>query len=120
MKPFQNSLARLTISSGLILIICVVLPGMADGAASEKQFVLGRASESLTLNADGALLRWEGRIAEKTSAPPSGAGEIHYAGNIFKLAKPAAVSRESGGLSFTYRWPEAPGIEVVIQHRLIR
>jgi hypothetical protein len=110
----------MTISSGLTLIACVLLSGVAEGAPQEKPFVLGRGSESLTLNADGTLLGWGARSAAKTAVQPSNAGEIRYAGNVLKLAKPAAVTREESGISFTYRWPEEPRAEVIVRHSLNR
>src|ERR1017187_234223 len=120
MKFHQSSVARLAILSGLTFVACVVLSGAASGALQEKQLVLGRGSECLALNADGALLRWEGRMAEKTNVRSSSAGEIRYGRNILKLATPAAIAREQNGFSFTYRWTEEPEIEVIIQHRLTR
>jgi hypothetical protein len=30
------------------------------------------------------------------------------------------VTREAGGLSFTFRWPEEPKLEVIVRHRLTR
>jgi len=110
---------RLSIVPSLILITCAVLSGVAANAPQEKQFVLGRGSASLALNADGALVRWERRIAEKTNALPSSAGEVHYAGRILKLTGPVAVSRQPNSLSFTYQWPEEPGLQVTVEHRLI-
>jgi uncharacterized protein YndB with AHSA1/START domain len=120
MESVRSSLAGLTIRPGLTLMACVVLSGVASGAPQEKLFVLGRGSEGLTLDAEGALVGWGGGSAQKTTAQPSSAGEIRYAGNILKLAKPAAVTREGSGISFTYRWPEEPKIEVVVEHRLTR
>jgi hypothetical protein len=120
MESVRSSLAGWAIRPGLTLIACVVLSGMAEGAPQEKSFVVGRGSERLALNADGALPGWGDRSAEKATAKPSSAGEIRYAGNILKLAKPAVVAREESGISFTYRWPEEPGIEVVVEHRLTR
>jgi hypothetical protein len=110
-----NAEADLNVARLIIFGACIVLSCVADGAPQAKQFVLGRGSESLTLNADGALLRWE-----KISGQPSGAGEIRYEGHVFKLAKPATISHEQGGFTFTYLWPEEPAIEVIIQHRLTR
>jgi hypothetical protein len=114
MKFHQSRLARLAILPGLTFVACVVLSGAASGALQEKQLVLGRGSECLALNADGALLRWEGRMAEKTNVRSSSAGEIRYGGNILKLARPATVAREQNGFSFTYRWTKEPEIEVII------
>ena len=105
---------------GASLILCVFLSSVANGAPQKKQFVLSRGSESLTLSAEGALLGWEGKIAKNTTAPPASAGEIHYAANVLRLSNPAAVWRAQRGFSFMYRWPEEPGIEVIIQHRLTR
>ena len=34
------------------------------------------------------------------------------------MAGPSAVLRQSDSLSFTYQWPEAPEIQVVLRHRL--
>ena len=120
MKFIRCSLAGLAISPGLTILACVVLSGAAEAAPQEEPFVLGRGSECLALNADGALLGWGGRSAEKAAAKPSCAGEIRYAGNVLKLAKPAAVTRAGSGISFTYRWPEQPKLEVIIEHRLTR
>jgi hypothetical protein len=118
MKLVQRSVAGLTIRTGLALMACAVLSGEAEGAA--QPIVLGRGSESLALDADGALLGWGSRSAEKATAKPSSAGEIRYAGSVLKLAKPAAVTREVSGVAFTYHWPEEPGMEVILQHRLTR
>jgi hypothetical protein len=120
MKSVRSSLASLTIRPGLTLIACVVLSGLAEGAPQEKPFVLGCGSDRLALNADGGLLGWGDRSAEKATTQPSSAGEIRYAGNILKLAKPAAVTRAESSISFTYRWPEEPNIEVILEHRLTR
>jgi len=120
MKSIRSGLAGLTIRAGLTLMVWAVLAGMAAGAPQEKQYVLGRGAESLALNADGALMGWGDGGAEKATAKPAGAGEIRYAGNILKLARPAAVTRAENSLSFTYRWPEEPSIEVVVEHRLTR
>jgi hypothetical protein len=57
MKSFQNNPTCFTIIPGLFLIACVILSGVADAAPPENQFVLGSSSESLALNADGALQR---------------------------------------------------------------
>ncbi|MGA2656378.1 MAG: hypothetical protein ABSH34_02560 [Verrucomicrobiota bacterium] len=115
-----QAVARRVISPGLALIACVVLAGVAGGAPREGPFVLGGRAEGLALNADGALLGWEGRSAGNAAARPSSAGEIRCAGTILKLARPAAVTRQEGGLSFTYRWPEEPKIEVIVRHRWSR
>lgn len=120
MRFLQSGLTRLSILPVAALLTCVVLPDASGGAPMEKQFVLGRGSSTLALDADGALLRWKGQVARTTNAPSSSAGEIHYAGNILKLVKPVVVSREQNGFSFTYCWPEEPEIEVIIQHRLMR
>ena len=120
MESSRGSLACLGISPVLALIAWVALAGVAEGAPQAGPFVLGGSSKGLALNADGALLGWEGRSAENAVAMPSGAGEIRCAGNILKLAKPAAVTREGGGLSFTYRWPEEPGIQVIVRHHWAR
>lgn len=108
------------ISSGLILMAGCLLAGVADGTPAENQFVLDHGSESLALNADGALQRWKGRTAEKGTNLSSSAGEIRYAGKVLKLVGPTVVARGQDGFSFTYHWPEEPKIEVIIQHRLTR
>ena len=59
-----QAVARRVISPGLALIACVVLAGVAGGAPREGPFVLGGRAEGLALNADGALLGWEGRSGE--------------------------------------------------------
>ncbi len=120
MEFVRSSLAGWPIRAGLTLIACVVLSGMAEAARPGKPLVLGRGPESLTLNADGALLSWGSGSPERAAAGPSSAGEIRYAGNILELARPAAVTREENGISFAYRWPEEPDIEVIVQHRLTR
>jgi hypothetical protein len=81
-----QAVARRVISPGLALIACVVLAGVAGGAPREGPFVLGGRAEGLALNADGALLGWEGRSAGNAAARPSSAGEIRCAGTILKLA----------------------------------
>jgi len=101
----------------LIFLACGALSAAAAGSPAEKQFVLGGGSESLVLNSDGALLRWEDRTTANTTGFPS-AGEIHYANRILKLAAPAAVSREASSLSFRYRWPQETNLEVILRHRL--
>src|ERR1035441_4449457 len=101
MESIRSSLAGLTIRPGLILLACVVLAGMAEGAPPEKAFKLGRGSESLALNANGAFLGWGSGSTETATARPSSAGEIRYGGNILKLTQPTAVSREEiGGETF--------------------
>src|ERR1035441_6000591 len=118
MESIRSSLAGLTIRAGLILLACVVLAGVAEGAPPQKIFKLGQGSDCLTLNAEGAFLSWGSGNAETATARPSSAGEIRYGGNILKLTQPTAVSREGGGILFTYRWPGEPKIEVIVQHRL--
>jgi hypothetical protein len=120
MKPVRSSLAGWTVSPGLMFIFCVVLSGLAEATPQEQPFVLGRGSAALVLNADGALVGWGGRSAEKAAAKPSSAGEIRYGGHLLKLARPAAVRHGENGISFTYRWPEEPTLEVIIAHRLAR
>ena len=106
------------VRSGFVVVAGIILAGAAEGAA--QPIVLGRGSESLALNAEGAFLGWESRRAEEATSKSSNAGEIRYAGKVLKLAKPAAVAREGSGVSFSYSWPEEPGIEVIVQHRLTR
>src|ERR1039458_8843732 len=120
MESIRSSLAGLTIRPGLIFLSCVVLAGVAKGAPPEKAFKLGRGSDCLTLNPEGALLSWGSGNAETATARPSSAGEIRYGGNTLKLTQPTSVSREGGGILFTYRWPGEPKIEVIVQHRLTR
>jgi hypothetical protein len=102
------------------IVVLLLLWSVADAAPRENQFVLGRGAERLTLNADGALVRWEGRMTEKANAASADAGEIQYAGRILRLAQPAAVSGEPSSVAFTYHWPEEPTIEVIIQHQLVQ
>ena len=49
MESIRSSLAGLTIRAGLILLACVVLAGVAEGAPPEKAFELGQGSESLKI-----------------------------------------------------------------------
>lgn len=108
----------MVIFSSLLFITCFFLSAAADGSPADHHFVLGHGSESLMLDTEGALQWWKGRTADKGTNLPSSAGEIHYAGKVLKLASPTVDSHEQGGFSFTYRWPEEPKIEVIIQHRL--
>ena len=57
-------------------------------------------------------------MPQQPTVVPASAGEIRYAGKVLPLISPAAVAREQNGFSFTYRWTQAPDIEVVIEHRL--
>jgi hypothetical protein len=116
----SQEVVRFVLISVLALIVCFVLAGVAQGAPQEGPFVLGGRSEGLALDADGALLGWEGRGADNAAAVPSSAGEIRCAGSIRKLVKPAAVTRREGGLSFTYHWPEEPKMEVIVRHHWSR
>ena len=120
MQTFRSGLAGLASRLVLTLIACVLLAGIAAGGPPKGAFVLGAGSDGLALNADGAFLGWGTRSAEDAGAAAASAGEIRVAGRILKLAKPAAVTREEGGLSFTYRWPEEPKLEVRVRHRLTR
>ena len=120
MASSRNGLARWTINPAFTLVACIVLSGVADGAPQEDHLCWVLARKVWRSTPNGALVGWEGRSDEKATAKPSSAGEIRYAGNILKLAKPAAVAREASGFSFTYRWPEEPTIEVIVQHRLTR
>jgi hypothetical protein len=69
------------------------------------------------LNRDGAVLRWD-HFATNATASFSTAGELRYKSKVLKLARPVAVSRHAHGFLFSYRWPDAPGIEVDLQHSL--
>src|ERR1019366_5154949 len=120
MESIRSSVAGLTIRAGLILLACVVLGGVAEGVPPQKTFKLGQGSDCLTLNADGAFLSWGSGNGETATARPSSAGEIRYGGDTLKFTHPTSVSREGGGISFTYRWPGEPKIELIVQHRLTR
>jgi hypothetical protein len=65
MKWIQRGMNRLPLFFGAAFLACLVLPKAAAGAPPERPFVLGRGKACLTLDTNGALLRWEGRIAEK-------------------------------------------------------
>jgi hypothetical protein len=103
----------------LAFFVCLLFARSAGAAPLAKELTLGHGAGSLMLTPDGALLDW-GRLEGQTTALSGGAGQVHYAGHLFQLANPRAVSRDRDGLSFTYAWPEQPGLEVTIQHHLNR
>jgi hypothetical protein len=102
----------------VLVLLSLIISASATAGQTVTPWVLGRGSQSLTLDANGAFLGW-GRVSPATgSAQLGNAGEIRMAGKSFQLRNPAAVARGQRGVSFTYRWPEAPGFEVVVLHRL--
>ena len=109
--------ARLGSRFVLTLIACALF-STAQGAPPAKPFVLGSGATAMTLNPDGALLNRIGLRATATNAASAGAGELRYDGHVLKVAEPAAVAHEPDGLAFTYHWPQAPELELVIRHRL--
>jgi len=101
------------------ILICMLV-GKVSERAPAGELVLGPRSDSLVLDADGALLRWRGRIDGKMIGASSSAGEIHYDGHVLQLAKPSSVSREQNLLALTYVWQQEPALEVTIRHHLAR
>jgi hypothetical protein len=102
-----------------LLLIAGAVATAASGSPGGP-YLLGGRAQGPALDADGALAGWEGQAGLEAPATPSGAGEIRCGGNILKLAKPAAVTNEAGGLAFAYRWPEEPNLEAVVRHRWTR
>jgi hypothetical protein len=99
------------------LVAWIVLWGTANAAMPSEAFTLGTGTGRLTLDANGVLAHW---ADEPASAETSSAGEIHYAGKILKLMRPAVIVSGRGSVSFHYSWVEEPGLEVTIEHRLTK
>jgi hypothetical protein len=118
MKPIPNPSRCGRALSALTLVFSILLSLAAYAASPDNSYVLGRGSDALALNPNGALVRWENRIPEKTPATPAPAGELRYAGKVLKLTTPASVVRQQNRLFFTYRWPEEPWLEVTVRHAL--
>ncbi len=97
-----------------------MLSEVANGILAEHQFVLGHGSESLALNADGALLRWEGRSADKGTACLPAPERFVMQVRFTSWPNQPRLRAGRAHFSFTYRWPEEPKIEVIVQHRLTR
>jgi hypothetical protein len=114
MNLAQSIFARITALLVLVLTPYAMLAAVGGAAPPANSFVLGHGSERLELNADGALVEWKGRM----TSTPAGAGVIRYAGKTLQLALPASVARERKGFLFTYRWPEAPELEIAVRHSL--
>lgn len=97
------------------------LAACASGAASEPpvEFRLGSGSSQLVLNSNGALVVWSPLIEGRGSPQDTTAGEVLYRGKTLRLDSPQ-VSRQGGGLRFSYHWPSEPRLEVSVQHRVAK
>ncbi len=91
-----------------------LLLGLTQANGQDQKLILRRGTEALTFDQNGALVAWGEPVSEHASAP----GEVHYAGRVLKLVSPVASSHRRDRLLFTYRWPEAPELEVTLEHRL--
>jgi hypothetical protein len=113
-KPL-NLLAAVLISAP------VWLAALTSVAVSEPKaaFVLGHGPRQLTLNSNGALVAWAGQFDRAEDAPTAVAGEIRYRDKALKMEYPQ-VSRTRAQLTFNYRWPAEPGLEVTVRHQATR
>ena len=94
------------------------LAALTSNAASlpKTEFLLGPAAHPLTLNSNGALVAWSGQF-NRDDAQPTIAGAIRYGNKILKLEHPQ-VSSTGDRLSFSYRWPGEPQLEVIVRHQV--
>ncbi len=117
MKAFQANRR----SGFLVWSAALCCAALMVGAASQlgAEFPLSHGAHQLRLNANGALIAWAGQFDRAEDAQSAVAGEIRYRNKTLKLESPQVI-RTGDRLSFGYRWPAEPGLEVTVHHQVTK